>query len=68
VSAEPLTEREVRVLELVAKGLANKELAAQLGITEATAKVHLKSIFSKLGALSRTEAVHVARQRGLLGH
>jgi two-component system NarL family response regulator len=68
VSAEPLTDREVGVLELVARGLANKELAAQLGITEATAKVHLKSIFSKLDVMSRTEAVHVARQRGLLRH
>lgn len=68
LEAEPLTERETRVLDLVAHGLANKEIAAKLAIAEATVKAHLKSIFSKLGVLSRTEAVHVARQRGLLKH
>lgn len=68
LEAEALTERETHVLELVAHGLANKEIAAKLGIAEATVKVHMKSVFSKLGVLSRTEAVHVARQRGLLRH
>jgi two-component system NarL family response regulator len=68
LGAQPLTEREASILELVAQGLANKEIAAHLGITEATVKVHLKTIFSKLGAMSRTEAVHIARQRGLLRH
>ncbi len=66
LAVEPLTEREIHVLELVSEGLANKEISAKLGIADTTVKAHLKGIFGKLSVLSRTEAVHVARQRGLL--
>ena len=58
---EPLTPRERDVLELVALGLSNHAIAARLGISEHTVKFHLASIFGKLGASTRTEAV----QRGL---
>jgi DNA-binding NarL/FixJ family response regulator len=63
---EPLTERERQVLELVALGLPNKTIAAELGISEHTAKFHVGAIMSKLGAASRTEAVAIAARRGLL--
>jgi two-component system, NarL family, response regulator YdfI len=58
---ETLTPREGDVLALVADGLGNREVAQRLGISEHTVKFHLASIFGKLGASSRTEAV----QRGL---
>lgn len=61
-----LTAREVEVLELVAKGLSNKEVARVLGRTEETVKVHLKHVFEKLGVEDRTEAVTTALQRGIL--
>jgi DNA-binding NarL/FixJ family response regulator len=61
-----LTPRETEVLNLLAQGLPNKEIAAQLVITERTVKFHVSSIMSKLGAGNRTEAVAVATQRGLL--
>jgi DNA-binding NarL/FixJ family response regulator len=53
---EPLTERELEVLRLVAKGLANKEIAAQLDITERTARTHVSNILGKLDLASRTQA------------
>jgi DNA-binding NarL/FixJ family response regulator len=63
---EDLTPREIDVLREVAKGLSNKELADTLGITEHTAKDHLKSILAKLRVADRTQAVTLAIQRGIL--
>jgi DNA-binding NarL/FixJ family response regulator len=63
---EDLTPRELEVLRLVALGLSNKEIASRLVISEHTAKFHVAAILSKLGASSRTEAVHLAAQRGLV--
>lgn len=62
----PLTEREREVLELLALGLPNKQIARRLGISEHTAKFHVGAILAKLGAASRTEAVTLAARRGLL--
>ncbi len=64
--ADALTEREHEVLTLMAQGLQNKEIAAQLIISERTVKFHVSAILAKLGAGNRTEAVHMARQRGLV--
>jgi two-component system, NarL family, response regulator YdfI len=64
--AEALTSREVEVLRLVAEGMANKEVAARLAISEHTAKFHVASILGKLGAASRTEAVTAGIRRGLI--
>jgi DNA-binding NarL/FixJ family response regulator len=61
-----LSERELEVLGLVAKGLSNKEVARVLGRAEETVKVHLKNIFEKLGVEDRTEAVTTALQRGII--
>jgi DNA-binding NarL/FixJ family response regulator len=63
---EPLTPRERVVLEMLAAGLANKELARQLAVSEHTVKYHLSSIFGKLGAATRTEAVMKALRHGLI--
>jgi len=63
---EPLTERELEVLELVAAGLGNKEVASRLEISEHTVKFHVASIMGKLGAGSRTEAVTLAIRQGLI--
>ena len=65
-AGEPLTARERQVLELVAAGLPNKAIARELGISEHTAKFHVGSLLTKLGAASRTEAVTLATRRGLL--
>lgn len=61
-----LTERELEVLQLVARGLSNKEVARAIGRTDETVKIHLKNIFTKLGVADRTEAVTVALTRGLI--
>ncbi len=61
---EPLTPREIEVLQLLAQGLANKEIAARLGISEHTVKFHISSIYSKLGAANRAEAVRLGLRRG----
>jgi len=66
VLAEPLSEREIEVLELLAEGLSNKLIAYQLSISEHTVKTHVASILGKLGAASRTEAVSQAIRRGLV--
>lgn len=63
---EPLTDREEEVLQLLAKGKTNKQIADELFITERTAKFHVSSILGKLGAENRTEAVTLAAQRGLV--
>jgi DNA-binding NarL/FixJ family response regulator len=63
---EPLTARELDVLQLLAQGLPNKIIANRLRISEHTAKFHVSSIMTKLGAASRTEAVTLAARRGLL--
>jgi len=63
---EPLTGRELEVLEHVAAGLGNKEIASRLEISEHTVKFHLASIMGKLGAGSRTEAVTLAIRHGLI--
>jgi len=63
---DELTERELEVLRLLAQGMPNKEIAAQLVISERTAKFHVSSIMGKLGATNRTEAVALAAQHGLI--
>lgn len=63
---EPLTPREVQVVELLAEGLPNKAIAARLGISDQTVKFHLASISGKLGAANRTDAVRRAVRRGLI--
>lgn len=64
--SEQLTAREIQVLKELAKGLANKQIADVLAITEYTAKDHLKSIMAKLQVADRTEAVTAALQRGII--
>jgi DNA-binding NarL/FixJ family response regulator len=61
-----LSAREVEVLQLVAKGLRNDDVARVIGRTTGTVKVHVKNIFTKLGATDRTEAVTIALQRGII--
>jgi len=61
-----LTPREVEVLTFVAKGMANKEIAGQLGTASGTIKMHIQNILGKLGASDRTHAVTIAFQRGIL--
>jgi DNA-binding NarL/FixJ family response regulator len=61
-----LTPREVEVLGHVAKGLANKEIAENLGTASGTVKMHIQNILEKLGASDRTHAVTIAIQRGIL--
>ena len=63
---EPLTPRETEVLDLLADGLGNKEIAARLNISEHTIKFHIRSILGKLGASSRTEAVSRGLRSGLI--
>lgn len=64
--AEPLTPREREVLRMLASGLANKEIATQLTISEHTVKFHVASILGKFGAASRTEAVALGIRHGLV--
>jgi two-component system nitrate/nitrite response regulator NarL len=61
-----LTNREVEIVRLVATGLRNKQIADQLNITEGTVKIHLHSIFEKLGVSSRVELSNYAREKSLL--
>jgi two-component system, NarL family, response regulator LiaR len=63
---EDLTEREQDVLELIGQGMANKEIAQRLVISERTVKFHVSAILAKLGAGNRTEATRIAAQRGLI--
>jgi DNA-binding NarL/FixJ family response regulator len=63
---EPLTPREVQVLELLAEGLPNKAIASRLDISDQTVKFHVSAICGKLGAANRTDAVRRAVRRGLI--
>jgi DNA-binding NarL/FixJ family response regulator len=62
----PLSRRERYLLELVAQALSNRQIAARLGITEATVKRHLHNIFAKIGAVSRIDAVNKAVDAGII--
>lgn len=66
VSRPHLTERQDQVLQLIAEGLSNQEIAQRLGIMEGTVKAHVKSILSKLGARDRTQAISIALHRGIV--
>lgn len=63
---EPLTARELEVLQILSEGLSNKEIGARLGISESTAKFHVNAIAGKLGANGRTDSVVRAARLGLL--
>ncbi len=63
---EALSDREIEVLQLMARGAANKEIAATLKISESTVKTHVANIFQKLNVSHRTEAVTQALQRGII--
>jgi DNA-binding NarL/FixJ family response regulator len=63
---DTLSEREVEVLRLMARGAANKEIAAELVISESTVKSHIANIFQKLDVNDRTEAVTKALQKGII--
>ena len=63
---EPLTAREMEVIQLMAQGLANKQIALALGVSEHTVKFHLSSLYAKLGISSRTEAVKRGIELGLI--
>ena len=66
VLVEALTARELQVLRMLAEGLANKEIAGRLGISENTAKFHVAQILGKLGAATRAQAVAAGIRRGLV--
>jgi NarL family two-component system response regulator YdfI len=66
VGSQPLTPREIEVLGMMAEGLGNKIIAARLDVSLHTVKFHIASIFAKLGAGSRTEAVTIAVRQGLI--
>jgi DNA-binding NarL/FixJ family response regulator len=61
-----LTPREIQVTELIAQGMRNKEIGASLGISEETARVHVKKIFAKLKVHDRAAAVSIALRRGII--
>ncbi len=65
-ASQPLTPREIEVLGMMAEGLGNKIIAARLGISLHTVKFHIASIFAKLDAGSRTEAVTIGMRQGLI--
>ena len=64
--AETLSDREVEVLQAVSVGFSNKAVAVELRVSEETVRAHLKSVFSKLGATDRTQAVVIAMRRGYI--
>jgi DNA-binding NarL/FixJ family response regulator len=61
-----LSDREIEILELIAAGSVNQEVADRLGITEVTVKAHLRNIFAKIGAQNRAHAVTLALQQNLI--
>ena len=61
-----MTGRELEVLTLLSRGKSNKEIGVNLYISETTVKSHLRSIFSKLNVISRTEAIAAGSRRGLI--
>lgn len=63
---DPLTEREIEVLQLAAQGMRNKEIAADLNISEHTVQVHMKNIHSKLDVRDRVAAINIATRRGII--
>ena len=65
-STQPLTRREIEVLGMLAEGLANKNIAVRLQISEHTVKTHVASILTKLDAFSRAEAVAIGARQGLI--
>lgn len=65
-AGETLSDREVEVLRLMAKGVSNKDIADQLSITQSTVKTHITSIFQKLDVTTRTEAVTTALKKGII--
>jgi two-component system NarL family response regulator len=68
ISGQELTPRELSVLERIVAGRANKEISADLFISEATVKTHINNLLGKLGVADRTHAATVAIQRGLVSH
>jgi NarL family two-component system response regulator LiaR len=66
VEALGVTPRELEILELIAAGLSNKEIAAKVFVSENTVKTHSRRLFDKLGARRRTQAVQLAKERGLI--
>jgi ATP/maltotriose-dependent transcriptional regulator MalT len=66
VEALGITPREMEILELIAAGFSNREIAARLFVTENTVKTHSSRLFDKLNAKRRTQAVQIAKQQGLI--
>ena len=66
IEALGITPRELEVLQLIAEGLSNKEMADRLFVSENTIKTHTSRVFDKLGASRRTQAVQLAKSRGIL--
>jgi NarL family two-component system response regulator LiaR len=66
IAALGITSRELEVLQLIAEGLSNKEMAERLFVSENTIKTHTSRVFDKLGASRRTQAVQLAKSLGLL--
>jgi len=66
VGTEDLTPRESEVLEQIVSGKSNKEIATELGISEATVKTHINTLLSKLGVTDRTQAATAAIRRGIV--
>lgn len=66
INSQALTARELEVLKLIVKGKSNKEIGADLSISEATVKTHINNILSKLGVSDRTQAATTALQRGIV--
>jgi ATP/maltotriose-dependent transcriptional regulator MalT len=62
---EPLSERELGILKLISAGLTNEEIAVALVIAPSTVKTHINNLYGKLGTHRRTEAVAIAREKGL---
>ena len=62
--SDPLTHRELEILQLAAEGMANKQIALALNISEHTVKFHLSSLYAKLGVTSRTEAIRAGVRQG----